>query len=60
MNASLGARVSADELRSAYDLRAKRFDEKTVKAASVKALDMKREAEEHPIGYQRTGAAAAD
>ena len=47
MTAALGSLVSGDELRSAYNLRAKRFDEKTVTAASVKALEMKREAEEH-------------
>lgn len=47
MTASLGALVSGDELRSAYNLRAKRFDEKTVTAASAKALEKKREGEEH-------------
>jgi DGQHR domain-containing protein len=47
MAAALGALVSGNELRSAYGLRAKRFDEKTVTANSSKALDMKREAEEH-------------
>jgi len=46
MTATLGELVSGDELRSAYGLRAKRFDEKTVAAASTTALKMKREAEE--------------
>ena len=46
MTATLGDLVSGDELRTAYGLRAKRVDEKTVAAASDKALQMKREAEE--------------
>lgn len=47
MAATLGELVGADELRAASVLRAKRFDEKTVTAASEKSLQMKREAEEH-------------
>jgi len=47
MTATLGDLVSGDELRKAYALRAKRVDEKTITAASSKALQMKREAEEH-------------
>ena len=47
MAATLGNLVSGDELRIVSALRAKRFDEKTVTAASAKALHMKREAEEH-------------
>lgn len=47
MAATLGDLVSGDELNKAYALRAKRFDEKTITAASAKALQMKREAEEH-------------
>jgi len=47
MTATLGILVSGDELRSAYGLRSKRVDEKTVTAASTTALKMKREAEEH-------------
>lgn len=46
MAATLGDLVSGDELRTASVLRAKRFDEKTVTAASAKSLQMKREAEE--------------
>lgn len=42
----LGTLVSGDELRLANALRAKRVDEKTITAASAKALQMKREAEE--------------
>lgn len=42
----LGALVSGDELRLTNALRAKRVDEKTITAASAKALQMKREAEE--------------
>lgn len=47
MTATLGDLVSGEELRAASTLRAKRFDEKTVSASSAKALQMKREAEEH-------------
>lgn len=47
MAATLGDLVSGDELRTVSVLRAKRFDEKTVTAASAKSLQMKREAEEH-------------
>ncbi|MBY3090184.1 DGQHR domain-containing protein [Rhizobium laguerreae] len=46
MTAMLGDLVSGDELRLANTQRAKRVDEKTIIAASVKALQMKREAEE--------------
>ncbi len=51
MTATLGDLVSANELRVAYGLRSKNVDEKTVIAASAKALQMKREAEEHD-GWQ--------
>ena len=47
MGATLGDLVSGDELRAASALRTKRFDEKTITASSAKALQMKREAEEH-------------
>lgn len=47
MTATLGQLVSGEDLRSTYGLRAKRVDEKTITAASAKALEMKREAEEH-------------
>lgn len=47
MTATLGELVSGDDLRSANGSRAKRVDEKTITAASAKALEMKREAEEH-------------
>ncbi|MGN7126741.1 DGQHR domain-containing protein [Methylorubrum thiocyanatum] len=47
MTATLGELVSGDALRSAYGVRAKRVDEKTITAASAKALELKRRAEEH-------------
>lgn len=47
MTATLGELVSGSELRSAFGLRAKRVDEKTITASSPKALEMKRQAEEH-------------
>lgn len=51
MAATLGDLVSGDELRIVYNARVKRVDEKTITAASAKALQMKREAEEHD-GWQ--------
>lgn len=51
MTATLGDLVIGDELRTAYGLRSKRVDEKTITAASATALKMKREAEEHD-GWQ--------
>jgi DNA sulfur modification protein DndB len=47
MSATLGSLVSGDELRLTYGQRSKRFDEKTITAASLTALGMKRQAEEH-------------
>ena len=46
MAATLGTLVADEELRSAYSLRSKKADEKTITAASAMALQMKREAEE--------------
>ena len=47
MSAALGTLIAGEELRSVYLLRSKKVDEKTVTASSAKALQMKREAEEH-------------
>ena len=47
MSEALGTLISGDDLRSAYALRSKKVDEKTVTASSENSLWMKREAEEH-------------
>lgn len=47
MSAALGPLIAGEELRSAFALRSKKVDEKTVTASSENALRMKRDAEEH-------------